>query len=767
MEDRYEIRGKIGQGGIGSVHRAYDHRMKREVAIKRILTSNEDIHLESEATKQLMTEVSALASLQHPHIVTVFDVGSDEQGPYIVMELINGKTLDEIVEQAPLVWHDFKVVAMQSLEALIAAQELDMIHSDLKPPNIMLTWLPSGAFQVKIVDFGLAVLVQNQSQEEIEKMEAIYGSIFFMPPEQYERKTLDTRSDLYSLGCCFYQALAGTYPFNGQTGMEVMQAHLNHKVTHLKELRSDIPLWACDWVMWLINRFPDDRPSSAREALANFLQQDKESNPVMSRGGATTGHPKLIIPSATGPVIIPVTSPVPTQRHTASYPTLRNTSATPTSPAIQTATAGHPIASTSPVQVSGLPKQDVLPQQKKSSKKILAILVCLVLLALFGGGAAWWFMKDGVKGRSKQEQAFNQIAARAERSDVDQLPLTSSQLKTVMNYIVNNPYAYLTPALSALAKAKTTDATDIDAAILEFALTSKIPPKVRERLFEEVIAKRAHAASIPSVIDFSSTTAQAGEAIAAFNAVRDRLSEEHAAGVLRIISSTDHNEVRLAAEIEFKELISDAQDPNALAGLISQAIQNTTKNKARPILERLLERAKSAASAPKPSVTSAPAKPSTPKPPTNKPQSPPKPKPGATVDQLVSSFDSSDDAGKSNIIASLTKIPTKESHQALNDISQTTNVVLRSQAIKALTELNSNPTLLTVESDASLRWQQIIWRAKSTEEKSYVIEALAKIDKEWAIDRIKQMVNDSDPAIHKLAQDKLKEIQDNRKEGGN
>ena len=320
MEDRYEIRGKIGQGGLGAVYRGYDRRMNREVAIKRISKAAGDPKLQEESTRQLIKEAGALASLQHPHIVTVYDVGADDDGPYVVMELISGKTLEELIERAPLTWPDFRELALQTQEALIAAQELDLIHSDIKPSNLMLTWLPSGKFQIKIVDFGLATLTQSQSREELEELEAVFGSIFFMAPEQFERVPLDARSDLYSMGCVYYQALAGIYPFDGKTGQEVMQAHLHHTVKPLQEVRADIPLWVCDWVMWHINRLPQDRPASAREALSVFLQNDKNPNPTMSTGSQQPSNapkrPRLIIP---GSQSVPVeTAPIPTS--TAAIP---------------------------------------------------------------------------------------------------------------------------------------------------------------------------------------------------------------------------------------------------------------------------------------------------------------------------------------------------------------------------------------------------------------------------------------------------------------
>jgi len=183
MDDRYEIRGKIAQGGLGSVYKAHDVRMSRDVAIKRILTNVGDSSITDEATRQLIKEASALASLQHPNIVTIYDVGKDAEGPFVVMEFLTGQTLEEIITHASFTWDDFRQLAMQSLEALIAAQELHIVHRDIKPGNIMLTWLPSGKFQVKVVDFGLAKLSTKPSLQTIDQTDGVFGSIYFMGPE--------------------------------------------------------------------------------------------------------------------------------------------------------------------------------------------------------------------------------------------------------------------------------------------------------------------------------------------------------------------------------------------------------------------------------------------------------------------------------------------------------------------------------------------------------------------------------------------------------
>jgi serine/threonine protein kinase len=317
MEERYEIKGKIGQGGLGAVYRAHDIRMNREVAIKRILTNSEDSSNTQEATRQLVQEAGALASLQHPNIVTVYDVGTDEDGPFVVMELLTGDTVEDLIAKGSFTWLDFRQLAMQTLEALIAAQELHLVHRDLKPGNIMLTWLPSGKFQVKIVDFGLAKLSAKPSLQTIDQSDGVFGSIYFMAPEQFERVPIDLKADLYAIGCVFYYALTGTYPFDGETAAEVMAAHLQHQVTPLQEVREGIPIWACDWIMWHLNRQPSDRPDSARQALKVFLENDESSSPFLSTGKPAAApdqpkRPRLVIPGS-APVPELVKESIPNQ----------------------------------------------------------------------------------------------------------------------------------------------------------------------------------------------------------------------------------------------------------------------------------------------------------------------------------------------------------------------------------------------------------------------------------------------------------------------
>jgi serine/threonine protein kinase len=353
MEERYEIKGKIGQGGLGSVYRAQDLRMNREVAIKRIIANTDDVTLPEEATRQLMQEAGALASLQHPNIVTVYDVGNDEDGPFVVMELLTGDTIEDIIVKASFTWADFRQLAMQTLEALIAAQELNMVHRDLKPSNIMLTWLPSGKFQVKIVDFGLSKLSPKPSLQTIDQSDGVFGSIYFMAPEQFERVPIDLKADLYAIGCVYYYALTGNYPFDADTAAGVMAAHLQHHVTPLNEVREGIPLWVCDWVMWHINRNPADRPASARESLRVFVENDEQASPPLS-----TGQPAAAVEQPKRPrLVIPGSAPVPELVK----------EATPTQP-LKTASIPKPLAP----PVGSKPSVHTTAQVLESSKPVEA-----------------------------------------------------------------------------------------------------------------------------------------------------------------------------------------------------------------------------------------------------------------------------------------------------------------------------------------------------------------------------------------------------------
>jgi serine/threonine protein kinase len=358
-EERYEIRSKIGEGGVGAVYRAFDKNLNREVALKRVLATEDGNGLD-EATEAMLKEVTSLCSLQHPNIVTVFDAGVDKDGPYVVMELLSGKTVDEMIGHSVLTQTDFRELALQSQEALIAAQDRNLVHRDIKPGNLMVTWLPSGRFHVKLVDFGLAKFLPRPSHQTIAHDDSVFGSIRFMAPEQFERNPLDQRTDMYAIGCVYYYCLTGTYPFDGESAPQVMAAHLQHKVTPISEIRPDLPAWLCHWVMWHISREMNDRPSDARESLTQFL---------MSENNPESGTPQVpesnVQPEGATEPVNPATAPQPIQPPAGQAPSPQ-TAAQPTQAArpklVIPGQQPAPVQETAPVQPMPAPMQ-VAPAQ--------------------------------------------------------------------------------------------------------------------------------------------------------------------------------------------------------------------------------------------------------------------------------------------------------------------------------------------------------------------------------------------------------------------
>ncbi|KAB2641888.1 MAG: serine/threonine protein kinase [Verrucomicrobia bacterium] len=628
MEERYEIREKIGQGGMGAVFRAYDMRMNREVAIKRIQQEGEGA-LQQATSQQIVKEAGALASLQHPHIVTVYDVGSDAEGPYVVMELISGKTLDELIERAPLTWPDFRELALQTQEALIAAQELNLIHRDLKPGNLMLTWLPSGRFQVKIVDFGLAHLAGASALDHLENAEAVYGSIFFMCPEHFERTRLDMRSDMYSIGCVYYNALAGIYPFNGDTGLQVMTAHLHHEVIPLQEVRPDIPLWACDWVMWHLNRLTTDRPQNARESLKVFLQNAHAGASAMRTTSALSATglirmPRAISPGAVAPGAAMLeaprtqTAPLPLLPPEGSKPSVHASPpppppppppvlppvppAPPPAPRLRPAPKPTPIpqAALGPLVAKALgaghvaamhpehaalaaPKRRPLSKQTKIAiAPVVAIVLVLVALVM--------------KTPSPQMAALTGMLRAAALEDARKVPDTEKELSVTQDSVGILLKATLTPAATKTparvylalryAKAAQGSEVDVDDLIVAFLIKHSTNDHYDTQLLE-VLGKRRNPAVVPPLLEFCRNTTNTVAAHAAIMVCRSLATDNDFATFIDILGSSGNPAIRQAAEDAAAAILEKSSRRLSLGITVSSSLTTANHPEVKYALIRL------------------------------------------------------------------------------------------------------------------------------------------------------------------------------------
>jgi serine/threonine protein kinase len=259
MNDRYQIISTLASGGTGSILQAWDKSQNRDVAIKRL-------HTNTANKDSLLREARALYALRHPGIVTVLEYGDDEDGAYLVMELIKGETLDHRLIHGPLDIPSFKALVTQTLEAISAAHDAGLIHRDLKPENIMLPWNRDGHFEIRLIDFGLSQMLPPEGASQ----DSMQGSVHYMAPEQFGSGRVDVRTDLYALGCIYYQALSGQLPFPGEEKIQVITAHLYPPKVPLAELRPDLSDELCAWVEQLMCVQPAGRPASAAQALASF-----------------------------------------------------------------------------------------------------------------------------------------------------------------------------------------------------------------------------------------------------------------------------------------------------------------------------------------------------------------------------------------------------------------------------------------------------------------------------------------------------------------
>ena len=632
-DERYEIKGKLGEGGVGAVYKAFDTQLNREVAIKRVLADGNYDNKE-EATKHLLKEATALSSVQHPHIVTVYDAGVDDDGPYVVMELIHGKTLDEMVERGTLTWNDLREIALQSQEALIAAQELDLVHRDLKPSNVMVCWLPSGKFQVKIVDFGLAKFSAAPSLQTIDHGDAVFGSIFFMAPEQFERTPLDKRTDMYAMGCLYYFALTGECPFNGETAASVMASHLQHHVTPLHELRPDIPRWGADWVMWHIERSMDARPTDARSALERFLVLDKQATqPVTAHAtpatAATPGTQQFVFPgNATGPqqphtgqvavhetatqdvnALNPKTAPQPiappkdgegkASPHTqaqqmAKEATAAQQLAAAPATALTAAQIGLPTVDPATQPVEGITNITAPSEGFTLSKRAkLLIFGTIAIVAVVIGLVAM-----SILGERNETKLINDLMVEAKALDdggrlQDGIEVNEKQLLGVLRRATSVEDNKQRPILlKVLAYAKPEDDDlDINAKIIEHVTSAECPENIRTDIFKSVMTRRKNVANIPALLEYARNSSEETAAAAAIKAAHASALGQSDGGFindfLSLINETNSSAVRGAAERVASDLISQSKNKSQFDTPIIGAYETAITTDAKYAMLRL------------------------------------------------------------------------------------------------------------------------------------------------------------------------------------
>jgi hypothetical protein len=275
IDERYELRGLVGSGGMAYVYLAHDEVLDRDVALKLLKTPYAE---NEELVERFRREARSAASLSHPHIVPVFDGGATGDGThYITMEYLPGGTLKErITREGALPPQTVVEVALQITGALQCAHEQGVIHRDIKPRNILIT----GSGHVKVADFGIARAAEATT---ISDLGDILGSAKYMSPEQAAGERVGAASDLYSLGVVLYEMLTGRVPFEVETPADVPLKHAAGPPPHPREINPEVPAGMDALVMRLLATNPEDRHESAAHLKRELKRVQDGLSPVVSR----------------------------------------------------------------------------------------------------------------------------------------------------------------------------------------------------------------------------------------------------------------------------------------------------------------------------------------------------------------------------------------------------------------------------------------------------------------------------------------------------
>src|SRR6202051_3214514 len=264
-EERYEIMGELGRGSMGVGYKATDPVIGRTVAVKTIKLSEEGTGLSRpELLARFQTEARAAGLLTHPHIVVVFDAGEEEGLYYITMELVEGKSVQALLDAG----HAFPLprvlrIMEQTCSALQFAHERNVVHRDIKPAHIMLT----GDDTVKVTDFGTAKILQFGT---VQQTAHVMGTPSYMSPEQVKGRPVDGRSVIFPLGVLLYEILTGEKPFPGQSITTVIYKIVNEEPIPPRTLNPSLPHGLSDIVMRALAKEPEVRYQSCRELLEDL-----------------------------------------------------------------------------------------------------------------------------------------------------------------------------------------------------------------------------------------------------------------------------------------------------------------------------------------------------------------------------------------------------------------------------------------------------------------------------------------------------------------
>ena len=452
LDDRYEIVAKVARGGMATVYRARDLRLSRVVAVK---VMRSDLGEDDEFAAKFDREARSAAVLSHPNVVSIFDQGSSQAQPYIVMEFIEGETLRRVISrEAPLPPEHALDIFEQVAAALAAAHEAGVVHRDIKPENVMIT----DRGQIKVADFGLA---RQVGSPQMTATGVLVGTASYLPPELVTHSRPDGRSDVYSAGVVLFEMLTGKKPHTGENNYQIAYRHVNVDIEKPSERLAELGL-AADWpipdyvdalVLGCVARDPRARISDGRELLnavrrarlelargggrdnpglaAALLPDspvDDDTAPVYPRTAdrprpAVSGRtPETVVVRRGGQWRASSTSPVSTSASETPVPPPAVHPVSPSSP-----TTRHPRSHRTPV----FPQLQISHDPVHRRRRTVLLLALIVLLTAGLGFGSWW-VTSGRFTTVPPMSAMNENTAReAAEANALKIATTSAYSETV------------------------------------------------------------------------------------------------------------------------------------------------------------------------------------------------------------------------------------------------------------------------------------------------------------------------------------------------
>jgi eukaryotic-like serine/threonine-protein kinase len=467
---RYEILGELGRGAMGVVYKATDPVIGRAVAVKTIKLSEEGTGLSRpELLARFQTEARAAGLLTHPNIVVVFDAGEEEGLYYITMELVEGKSVQALLDAG----HAFPLprvlrIMEQTCSALQFAHERNVVHRDIKPANIMLT----GDDTVKVTDFGTAKILQFGT---VQQTAHVMGTPSYMSPEQVKGRAVDGRSDIFSLGVMLYEMITGEKPFPGQSITTVIYKIVNEEPVPPRQINPTIHPGISAAVMRALAKEPEDRYQSCRELLEDLR------NYRAVAGGEGNPRSTMVLGGQTSPGVTVAMNPGGLR---GMHPT--SPQSTPAG-RLAAMGGGNPMQTPVPRRTGTIPTYEA-PKRTSIAGTIFAALLLLGVIA-YGG--------------YKLRPVFNDA-----RQHHDNAPVSSSEPAAAPTEVVTPVTSEAKPAATDSAErspstpADTTQTAAVETAVAKSAASSAPPDAKVANPVVEKAPKKSEPVLNPSAVQF-------------------------------------------------------------------------------------------------------------------------------------------------------------------------------------------------------------------------------------------------------------------------